>query len=432
MHKLGKVLIFMQRFLEFRSNPIIQKYENIVSFSVCTITLANTLLYQWFASTTFIHIINFSILSYCSVDLLFAKNDVFIHHALTVGAIGFVYMYGIPPDTVFTVFGTLLMTEMSSFFNISRIWLDEYMGPNNRLFSTIYSINAVLFILSFVKLRIYDFYIEIVRNPRTYEVLSSFTQNSIVRHVHIYGCIYGLFILNLFWFSLICKKLYKMIIINHFKFLNSKVFAETLLQYTYLLNVYAAFTGYGSNADFVLDVFGIMTLAFCSYVFHGKLAMYYLRKYSVIYTSSDIIDIYANDHVAIHMRSFLVVATHFLLSYSSDRDVIFLSAAAHVIGIVGFYRKLLTTVASNKQIADNGELSTSTMYKYCMLPSILDCLLIVMNASTVELKADLLAINVAIGVLLFVVPFYELNHLALHLCLYVQTVCLINCNLALT
>lgn len=432
MRKMCKVLAFMQRFLEFRSNPIIQKYENIASFSVCAITLANLLLYQWFASTAFIHIINVSILSYCSIDLIFAKNDVFIHHVLTVGTIGFAYLHGIPPDTVFTVFGTLLMTEMSSFFNISRIWLEEYIGQNNRMFSTIYAVNALLFILSFAKLRLYDFYIDIIRNPRTYEVLSQFTEKSIVRHVHIYGCIYGLFLLNMFWFSLICKKLYKMIIINHFKFFNSNVFAETLLQYTYLLNVYAAFTLYGSNEAFVLDIFGILTLAFCSYVFHAKLAKYYLRKYLVIYTSIDIIDIYANDHLAIHMRSFLVVATHFLLSYSADRDLIFLSGAAHVLGIVGFYRKLLTIVSLKKQIVDDGEISTQSMYKYCLLPSAIDCMLIVMNASTIELKADLLAINVAIGVLLYVVPFYELNHLALHLFVYFQTVCLINCNLALT
>lgn len=421
----------MQRFLEFRSNPIIQKYENIASFTVCSITLANVLLYQWFSSTAFIHIINVSILSYCSIDLLFAKNDAFIHHVLTVGTIGFAYLHGIPADTIFTAFGTLLMTEMSTFFYIARVWLEEYMGPNNRMFSTIYAINALLFILSFFKLRVYDFYIDIVRNPRTYEVLSSFTQNSIPRCLHIYGCIYGLFLLNLFWFSLICKKLYKMIIINHFKFLNSNVFAETLLQYTYLLNVYAAFTLYGSNDAFVLDVFGILTFAFCSYVFHAKLAKYYLRKYLVVYTSSDIIDIYANHHVAIHMRSFLVVATHFVLSYNADRDLIFLSGASHLIGIVGFYRKLLTIVSLKKQILDDGEISTHTMYKYCLLPSAIDCMLIVLNASTIELKADLLAINVAIGVLLYVVPFYELNHLALHLLVFGQTLCLINCNLAI-
>jgi hypothetical protein len=220
-----------------------------------------------------------------------------------------------------------------------------------------------------------------------------------------------------------------MIIINHFNFLNSNVFAETLLQYTYLLNVYAAFTLYGSNDAFVLDVFGILTLAFCSYVFHAKLAKYYLRKYLVVYTSSDLIDVYANDHLAIHLRSFLVVATHFLLPHG-DREVIFLSGAAHVIGIVGFYRKLLTIVISKKQIVDDAEISTKTMYKYCFLPSAIDCFLIVMNASSIELKADFMTVNVAIAVLLYVVPFYELNHLALHLLVYFQTVCLINCNLA--
>ena len=88
-------------------------------------------------------------------------------------------------------------------------------------------------------------------------------------------------------------------------------------------------------------------------------------------------------------------------------------------------------MTSSKQIVDDGEVQTSSMYKYCFLPSAVDCLLIVVNASTVELKADFMFINVAIAVLLYVGPFYELNHLALHLFVYVQTICLINCNLAL-
>ena len=423
----------------FLSSHNVVKYEHQASFAVSTITLLNILLYNYFDSIIFLQIISFAIFTYCSIDLFFCKKDLMIHHILTLGALTFNYMNNVRPDIVYVIFGNMVFTELSTFFYIFRSWMDDYSGPykNTPIFNIIYTINTVIFCVAFYKLRISNYYYNIIQNPDTYDILYQYTETSILKNIHIYGSIFGLFLLNVYWFTIICKKIYKIIIINNFPTINTTIFAERVLPYTFYLNIYAVFTRYGYNDLFVLDVFGILVLCYVSFIYHGKLAKYYTKTHILNYTSLELIMPYTLDTVAIHMRSCLVVVTHFLISRVSNAPlVIFASAIMHLFGIVCFINRIFTMILTGNNFLDNDQsieqnFDKNIMYFYIMLPCAFDCFSIVYNTPTIEEKADLFTINIIIAFILYIKPFYKCNHALLHLCLFLQTICLINCNMVI-
>jgi hypothetical protein len=295
------------------------------------------------------------------------------------------------------------------------------------------SINYVLFIAAFTKLRVYDYYY-FVTNPETYTILSKYTGGDIGASIHIYLGVFGLFIMNLYWFSLICKKIYKGVIIQYVPKLNTDYVAEVILQYTFFANIYAVITKYGSNDAFFYDVVGIATLTFGSFVFHRTLANNHKTNTVINYTSNEIILPYVFDTLAIHIRSFFVVLTHFMLDTPDKYGRAIFAAVVHIVGIFWFFIYLIKMLVSGKQYIYDCESKEPNHYKtlfYLLLsvPSGIDCMLIFYNTPSISAKMDLIIINIVIAFLITVQPFYKLNHLFLHAALYTQTCILINCNM---
>ena len=57
----------------------------------------------------------------------------------------------------------------------------------------------------------------------------------------------SLFILNIYWFSIICKKLYKTIIINNFSKINTELCSEYILSYSFYINLFIVLKYYTEN-----------------------------------------------------------------------------------------------------------------------------------------------------------------------------------------
>jgi hypothetical protein len=408
----------------------IKKINNIMSLFAASTSVIGIIAHQYFENNILIQPSAYLVLTYCFMDILFCRKDLRIHHLLTISTILFSFMYGMRIEDSINIYSTLISTELSTIFYIFDFWLVDYNGANIYI---VKGINALIFATAFTKLRIHDFYYMLV-NPETHTTLARYTNNRLIPTLQIYISIIGLFALNVFWFSLICKKIYKTVVIRFVPKLNTDYVAEKLSTYTFFANMYAAATSYGSNPAFFYDIFGISTLSICSYIFHGALAQNFKTQNVINYTSPKLITPYILDTFAIHMRSFLVVVTNFMLSDPSKRYFIFLSAQIHIVAIVCFFITLIHFVVTGKQFIYDSDSKEPNKYKtlfylLLMVPSGIDCGLIFWNNPSISAKMDLLIINIVVAVVVAVQPFYKLNHLLIHLGLYIQTCVLIRCNL---
>jgi hypothetical protein len=420
----------MEQFWKIRASPLVDKYGQIASFCTASVSLASLVAYKYFDNTTLLQPTTYVIFSYCFVDMFFCKKDLFIHHLLTLSGILFCYIHNVDVEHTKTIYFSMLSTELSSIFLNFNYWLTDSKGT---IMKTIQKINFILLIISFTKLRVYDYYY-LITNPEIYTIFSKYTENNIIPFLHVFSTILGLFIMNLYWFSIICKMLYKGIIIKYLPKINTDSFAELILQYTFFIQMYPVITRYGNNDAFVYDVFGIAFLGVCSYYYHKTLYNNFKTNNTINYCSNEIIIPYILDTCGIHARSFLVVLTHFLLDVPEKRGRILFTAFFHMAGIFWFLVYLIKMLVKGEKYIYDSDAKEPNYYKtmfYLLLiiPSGIDCLLIVYNTPNISAQMDLLIINVAIAIIVSVHPFYKINHLLVHLALYIQTCILINCNM---
>ena len=140
----------------------------------------------------------YTLIGYLSIDTLFIpfkKIDMFIHHYLTITSCTYVLLY---TDLHTNIYSTkqLLLTETSSIF----LGLKYFTKKSNKLLSI--SIN-LLFLLSFLKLRIYDFSKNIIFNDYYYESLEY--NISEYRKWWVYRNTFGLYAIQLYWVIIILK-----------------------------------------------------------------------------------------------------------------------------------------------------------------------------------------------------------------------------------
>jgi hypothetical protein len=419
----------MQQFLELRANPLVEKYENIASFFTASVSLGSLVAYKYFDNTSLLQPTTYVIFSYCFVDLFFCKKEMVLHHLLSLSAISFTILYNMSIYDSLYIYLAMMSTELSSIFLIFNYWISD---SNGTFMKVVKGINSILFIATFTKLRIYDYYY-FVTNPETYTILSKYTDGDICASLHAYSGVFGLFILNLYWFSLICKKIYKIVIIQYVPKLNTDYTAELFLQYTFLINMYAVITKYGSNDIFVYDVFGIAFLTICSFIFHRTLVKNYRNNTVINYTSNEIIIPYIFATLAIHIRSFFAILTNYMLDTPTNHNILF-TAVVHIATVLWFLIYLINMLVNGKQYIYDSDAKDPNYYKtffylLVMIPSGIDCLFIFYNTPSITAKMDLIIINCVIAIIIAIQPFYKLNDLLIHGAIYMQTHALINCNM---
>ena len=99
----------------------------------------------------------------------------------------------------------------------------------------IYHVNTFFYYLAFVKFRIYDFYYEIIYNNIYFNIIfKNYTEPSYFIYILLISC-YILYTLNLYWFFIMIKILYKTItkIIN----INTDILCHNICRFLYWINI---------------------------------------------------------------------------------------------------------------------------------------------------------------------------------------------------
>ena len=142
------------------------------------------------------------IVIYCLIDIFFARPVIILHHIFVFLMWTVKYSYLLDMSRFSTIIITLLNTEISTIFLVFK---SLFKNTNISFLQKLAIYNDLLFVITFMKYRVYDFHVNIVQNPNTYELIEP---NDIWKTIHIYSGICGIYLLNLYWGVYILKKVY--------------------------------------------------------------------------------------------------------------------------------------------------------------------------------------------------------------------------------
>jgi hypothetical protein len=380
-------------------------------------------------------------ITYVSIDIFFSIPDSVWHHIFGYLLCNYIIENNVDMEQNNYIYKTILHTEISSIFLSIKLLIDWYKtdiekSKYNKFIKIYYYINDLIFISLFYKLRIYDFFYNIIQNENFYTVVYYNIGDSIIKNISLYFSIYGLFILNIYWFSLICKKIYKQIIIINFPKINTEICAEYILSYSFYINLFIVLKYYTENYNkyLLFDLVGVYLLSNISYTYHYEKYDYLITSNNNIFdiTSTKLLFPFIYDKYSIQIRSLFALISLLLMKniYNFYIHIIY-----HLISLFYLNTTIIELLLENKKIIyDNSEESNQIIKKFNLLsiiPCFFDLIYIIYYSNTVIQKTNLLVINILIVITIYVNPFYKLNHVLLHLLLIFQTICLINCILDL-
>jgi len=125
--------------------------------------------------------------------------------------------YNLTIEEIYIQMKPFIKTEISSIFLVFKLVYENNLPDSikqNRIAKVLYHINDLTFVATFAKTRIWDLLFDAVLNPEIHRRIATNAGDSILRNFHLYSGFYGLYILNLYWFAIICKKIYKTVFIN--------------------------------------------------------------------------------------------------------------------------------------------------------------------------------------------------------------------------
>ena len=353
-------------------------------------------------------------------DIFFVKStDVFLHHLCVIGMSFYGRYNNITPVNGFLFSFSLLKTEVSSIFLVLKYWI-----PENTI---AYTINGLLLYTSFFKFRIVDGYNEMFKGNYAFdELINKYTPTNPVLSGVLYVSIYGLYILNLYWFLIMTKVLYKTIFKN--TFINTEKMCQYICSYIYYLNIPLAvyMYSYKKQEHYIFDMIGIVMLSVASYMFHydiyKKITMKRIENYVLEENMNYVY--FLNDCICIHIRSFLALVTNY---YTTS----YFYPVVTVCGIfqIGcIYSSIMNVIdlLSNRTYKKSDFLKIH--YVFTFLPVGIDILMTFIETKSMEISVPFFIINIIVVLLFVVDPFYKLTHVAFHIMMLVHTyyVCLAN------
>jgi len=143
------------------------------------------------------------------IILPFYKYDMIIHHIVSLFLLECINFLNVNLKINYYSTKQLLLTEASTIFLSIIPLLKLIKNKNNKKWVSIgEQVSMILFVYSFIKTRLYDFYFNILTNDYFIE---SINPNNIANQRYIVNILtYSLFGLNMYWLTLIIKKVYKM------------------------------------------------------------------------------------------------------------------------------------------------------------------------------------------------------------------------------
>jgi hypothetical protein len=327
-------------------------------------------------------------------------------------------------------------TEISTIFLIFKVVYENNASESikqNRIANTLYKINDLIFITTFVKTRIWDLLFDAMLNPQIHQNAIEKSDGSILTNAHLYVGFFGLYALNLYWFSIICRKLYKDFVVKtQLAWINAEAIAERVLPWTMFLcnvpyvphilrsNAYGNIhsNAYGNtygNKNIMYDFAGALILSFTSYIYHG-IKRDILNSGNTVLIANNVFVNGLNDADndastefffnagAIHLKSFLS-----FIAIGSDRG--WSSFMLHFACFVGSHLYSLSHIR-----IDNTSIKQMNMLNLCtMAPSMYDLFYIISAVDDRVMQTQIGFIAVAIIIVVKVKPLYNMNDIVVHL-----------------
>lgn len=354
--------------------------------------------------------------THATIDLALTKKlDIKIHHLCIFGVFFYNYYYQVSPDVRIIFSYPMIKTEISSIFLV----LKEYIPKN----SVWYTANSAIFYATFFKFRIFDFYSEIIHNHDSLNsvIWGYSSENPLLSALLVTSC-YGLYILNIYWFYIINKILYKGLT-KLFTGINTDQMCHLLCSYIHILNIPLAIYVYSQqlNEKYLFDMIGVTTLTVTSFLYHHdiykRLSQTQITEYSI--PDKDNYAFFLHDCVFINVRSFLTTVTCYY-NHPQLFSILVISSMTHLTSIYRVVLNLFEVVVERgpeNETEKHGFLQIHNVIT--ILPIGLDILLVFANSYN-EAAVPFLSVNIAIALLFVVEPFYKLNHVAFHLLLVAQ------------
>jgi len=157
-------------------------FKNISSLIVCTSALGLSYYDQY-------ELVYTLIFTYVTADLFYSDEfDIQLHHYIVICFI--TSIIGLPPMDYLLEARTIVNVEISTIF----LALNNLIRDKHILVPTsVVNANKILFAVTFTKYRIWDFYWVLITRQAFPSIITM-------------AAVYSLFLLNTYWFYLICRK----------------------------------------------------------------------------------------------------------------------------------------------------------------------------------------------------------------------------------
>ena len=413
-------------------------FQNIYALIICCQSLYS--IYDWRNTGNVESLITSAkyFRGYLMMDLLLCSGEVYIHHIASLCINQIVINNSIFFKDPLVFYSTIVCgVELSSLFLIFRSLTEQFKIKNK-----LTTINDILFLTTFTYTRIYLFSKYIILDKKFNDILidnlsltTSFTITPYILfdNIIMQGSLYTLYILNLYWFSLIIKKIVKILPKL------SSYYCEKALKYTYLLSLFGSLYLYRpyQNILFAIDIIGQGILCISSYEYHYSLELELAKgvpEDKVDILSNHIICKYLNEIICIHIRCFgcVLVHTNLFSGHTSALNVAYayISFILHASSIYHYVKFI-------KELKNEGEtfyLTEQGTYKNDVInflsgSAIVMDTLICMTNTIFSVRTNLLIITFLIFIYSYIRPLYNMNHLGLHILLGFQTLALCQSNI---
>lgn len=343
---------------------------------------------------------HYALLSYLSIDLLFVEPKYVLHHALCLLSLSCDYSFNFSKTESIAIIKPFIKTEVSSILLIFKDIYEKNAPESikkNYVANAFYQLNDLLFVAAFVKIRIWDLLFNAMLNPEIHQIITMRADGSILKNVQFYIGFCGFYTLNLYWLVIICKKMYKQLVIKtRFARVNTETIADQILPYT----KFVALIPYAIMANAVWRLFYtermnyvyylslleyVVAIGFSSYIYHSK------KRDNLTSALSNSLFF---DALATHLRSLFA-----LVAMGKGGGTT--SAAIHAISFLG-------------SCYDTDE-SNANLTAFTMLPALYDAanIIYLVDDRIIQMK---IGITVTMLTIVYKVkPLYKLNQILEHL-----------------
>ena len=383
------------------------------------------------------------IFTHAITDIFFVNNELKIHHICVVLIITYEYFYNTQNESIFFV-KELLCTEISTIFYVVIYYLQYVKNMSNSIannmrrvgitfidnatiyntFNALEMLNMFIFFATFFYTRVYNYYFTIIMNPNVDVLLNKYYDNNIVSFIHIYSGFFGLYLLNLYWFTVMCKKMYKLLFSKY----NCYIWSEWVLQYFYMLNIPIAAYVYGhstsSSEYYILDMIGIVFLSITSYYYHRSNYQGLIEEgpnFNMLDKSR--IWYCVSDNFGITLRAFGGVLTKSLIK--QNKLFTFFTSVVFIQNIISLSNIIFYLL--NESLHNSIYSYSSTDCEHSKIINFLIGSIVVADTLTISIGSnrELIVTNCLIVYVLILVmamkPFYKFNHVVIHSLLLFET-----------